>query len=531
MDLRRQLTVLRSWLWLLIGAVLLAGGAAYAVSSALPKVYEAQATLMVGQSLSAADPNYNDLLASQRLSQTYAELVTTHPLLEKVQAQLALDESIDELAGRVHADAPANSTMIKITADDGSPTRAADIANALSAALQAESPAVQGRQSGVQSFIDSDLQSTQQLITSTRAQADQLTALPNRTPEQDDELNVLEARLTSLRATYASMLASSSSSGASLLTVVEPATAPADAASPRVLLNTLLAMILGLLAAIGLAFLFEYLDDTVKGDEDVEAATGLATLGAITRMKVGRGKSEIYRLATILFPRSPAAEGYRTLRTNLEFADVDRAIQTLLVTSSIPGEGKTTTAANLAVAFAQAGRRTILVDADLRKPSVHKIFDIANEYGLSDLLRSDAMALSFVLAECEQPHLRILPTGKLPPNPAELLGSHRMRTILERLKGEADLVILDSPPLQAVTDPAVLGARVDGTLLVVDAGRTRRGALRHAREALSKTGARVLGVAINRLGARDRDAYYSYYGNYGAGGDRSKQPALEAAEQ
>lgn len=195
---------------------------------------------------------------------------------------------------------------------------------------------------------------------------------------------------------------------------------------------------------------------------------------------------------------------------NIEFASVDRPLKTLLVTSSIPGEGKTATAANLAVVFAQAGHRTILLDADFRKPGVHRIFDLPNAQGLSGLLRTDATGIDDAAQATEQENLRVITTGPLPPNPAELLGSQRMRIILDRLTADAELVILDSPPLGVVADPAILAAMTDGTLFVVDAGRTRRSAVRSGREALTKASARVLGVVLNRL-AESSVADYGYY--------------------
>jgi capsular exopolysaccharide synthesis family protein len=301
--------------------------------------------------------------------------------------------------------------------------------------------------------------------------------------------------------------------------------APLDPSSPRLLLNTLLAALVGLLLAVGIAFLVEYLDDTLKSPDDVEAVTDLPTLGTILRMKGDDGRSPIYRLAAILYPRSPAAEAYRTLRTNIEFASLDEPARTILVTSAIPGEGKTTTAANLAAVFAQAGHATLLVDADLRKPGVHKIFDLPNAQGLTDLLRSDDIPVGDVALATEQEHLSVLTTGPLPPNPAELLRSTRMHTVMERLAASAEFVIVDSPPLQAVTDAAILSSLVDGTVLVVDAGRTRSGAVRNGRESLAKVGARVLGVTLNRMSeSMSGDYYYyDYYGGYGP--DATGKPA------
>ncbi len=326
--------------------------------------------------------------------------------------------------------------------------------------------------------------------------------MENRTCQQESQLQTLEGRLASLRSTYATLLSFSSGSASNLLTVVEPAIAPTDPVLPRTLLNTLLAAAIGLLAVGGAAFLAEQLDDSIKDPDTVREVANLSTLGTIARMKGDRDRSEIYQLAALLYPRSGVAEAYRTLRSNVEFAAVDAPVRTLLVTSAVPGEGKTVTAANLAVVFAQAGRKVLLVDADLRKPRVHAMFDLANAHGLTTMLRSDTVHPEAVSHLTEEANLRVLTTGPLPPNPAELLGSHRMQAVLGFLKESADLVIFDSPPLQAVTDSAVLSSYVDGTLLVVDAGRSRRRAVRTAGEILARAGAKVLGVVLNRMPAK-----------------------------
>lgn len=523
MDTRRSLGVLRHWAWLLVASVLLAGGAAFLVSSALPKTYEASVTLIVGQSLQATSPDYNQLLASQRLSQTYADLATTSPILSRVIDREGLDTTPDDLAKRISASAPTNSTLVTLTVDDPDQARVAAIANTLADELIATSPSVNGRSSAVQSFVDKDLLAIQQQIEDAQAEVQRLSAIAVRTADEESQLQALQGRLVSLRGTYGTLLQFSSTSGSNLLTVVNPAVQPIDAASPRVLLNTVLAALAGLLLAVGAAYLLEYLDDTLKSADDVDAAVGLSTLGAIIRMKGDADRAPMYRLATILYPRSPAAEAYRTLRTNIEFAAVEAPVRAILVTSSVPGEGKTTTAANLAAVFAQAGKRTVLVDCDLRKPGVHRIFGLPNATGLTTMLRNERAELADVAQSTEQESLRVVTTGPLPPNPAELVRSERMRAALGRIAADADYVIVDSPPLQAVTDAAILSTLVDGTLLVVDAGRTRSGAVRSGREALAKVGARVLGVTLNRLSESMSGAYYyyDYYGGYGPGeGDR-----------
>lgn len=530
LELRRRITVIRARFPLVIVSVLLAAGTAFVASSVQPKAYEARATLIVGQSLSAANPDFNQLLVSQRLSTTYAAVATTRPTLESVIQRLQLGITPDELSKRIRANAPLDSTLLTITAQDVDPSRAAAIANALAEGLIAASPAIQGRQAEFAASIDADLKATQAQMRATQVQVEALSALPERTARQQAELDTLEARLVSLRSTYATLLSYSSGNASNLLTILEPAIPPIEPTSPKPLLNVLVAAVASLLLAAGLIALAEHLDDGIRDSDAVMDATRLSTLGRITRMKGERGRGEIYRLATMLYPRSEVAEAYRTLRTNIEFASVDSPIRTLLVTSSVPGEGKTVTAANLAVVFAQAGRQVLLVDADLRRPGGHVIFDLPNTKGLSTLLRSDECGLDDVARATEQQNLRIVTAGPLPLNPAELLGSQRMRTTVDRFKAAADLVIFDSPPLEAFADASQLSSFLDGTILVIDAGRSRRGAVRQAREALAKADANVLGAVLNRVPRRAQTEYADYYReSYGTEGtDKTPTAAIES---
>lgn len=474
----------------------------------MPKVYEAQTTLIVGLSLTAVSPDSNQLLVSQRLSQTYAELALTPPVLERVIAALKLNTSPADLRKRVSPDPHLNTTLLTITARDGNADHAAAIANEVSNELIALSPTVQARRILDDSVLAGNLRATQAQIDQAQAELDDLVARSNRTPQEEARVQSLENRLLALRSTYASLLTYASNSGANLLNVVSPATSPQEPAAPQILFNTALGAIAGLLAMIALGFTREYLDDTLKVPEDVERETSLPTLGSITSMRSGRHSDPMYRLVTLLYPRSQASESFRALRTNVEFASVDIPIRSLLVTSSVPGEGKTTVAANLAVAFAQAGRRTVLVDADLRHPEIHALFKCANDIGLTTLLRANPGTVTRALQPTDQTNLSVLPSGPIPPNPAELLGSQRMRAIIESLKDDADIVVFDSPPLRAVTDAAVLAPVVDATLLIIDAGRTRRAAVRQGREALVRVGARMIGATLNRVRVSDGEAYY-----------------------
>jgi len=242
----------------------------------------------------------------------------------------------------------------------------------------------------------------------------------------------------------------------------------------------------------------------------VREVLDLPTLGMIPRMPRNRGASSVYQLTMLLFPRSAAAEAFRTLRTNLEFTSVDAPISTILVTSPGVGDGKTVTASNLAFAFAQAGRRVLLVDADLRKPGIQAIFNLPGERGLSDLLRPNGQDWVGAVSATEEENLRILAAGPVPPNPAELLDSQRMRALLAKMKAANDIVILDAPPLLPVADASILSTYVDGVLLVVHARGTRLDAARRARESLVRAGATILGVVIDQLGGTEEELYSAY---------------------
>lgn len=214
------------------------------------------------------------------------------------------------------------------------------------------------------------------------------------------------------------------------------------------------------------------------------------------------------QLITLTDPRSPVAEAYRTLRTNLTFAGLDQPIETLIVTSPAAGGEKSITAANLAVVMAQGERRTILVDADLRRPALHEIFGVSNERGLTTMFVDPQARAEPSLIEVGVENLWLLPSGPLPPNPADLLGSRRMEEIIAILRSQADVLIFDAPPVLAVTDAAVLGMKVDGVLLVIEAGRTRREQARQARELLERAHVRVVGAVLTNTPMSAIRQYY-----------------------
>ncbi len=214
------------------------------------------------------------------------------------------------------------------------------------------------------------------------------------------------------------------------------------------------------------------------------------------------------QLVTIRDPRSPAAEAYRTLRTNIQFASLDRPLRTLLATSSAPDEGKSTTIANIAVTIAQSERRVLLVDCDLRRPTLHTMFGLPNEAGLTSLILDEDGRIP--VQKTDIPGLLVLTSGPLPPRPADILGSRRMEAVIAQLRDHADMVLFDTPPVNAVTDAAVLATKVDGVLLVFRAGTTKRDRARDARRQLEKVNANIVGVVLTDVKGEET---YGYYGN------------------
>ena len=312
--------------------------------------------------------------------------------------------------------------------------------------------------------------------------------------------------------------------------IIDEAIEPLFPVSPKKKLNIMLGALIGLGLGVGLTFLIEYFDNTIKTHEDLERM-GFNILASIPKIEMDKyekklesklekfgsieGKKIEARLITHLDPKSPVSESYRTLRTNLQFSKVDRHIKTILVTSSGPKEGKSTTAANLAIAMAQVGHKVALIDADLRRPVIHSIFGLNKDEGITNYLM-ETISYDKLAKKTFLDNLWIMPCGVLPPNPSELLASRKMEDMLTKLRNDFDIIILDSPPVIAVTDAAILSTKVDGTILVVNSGQTNRDALTRANVLLDNVDTKLLGLLINGI---DVDGiygsyYYYYYHHY-----------------
>lgn len=315
------------------------------------------------------------------------------------------------------------------------------------------------------------------------------------------------------------------------LSIIKPALAPPVPSSPNTRLNILIGLLLGLSLGTAAALFRTTLDSAIRGESDLRRVTDAPIIGAIS---FDQGATKKPLLTQTGF-QSPRAESFRQLRTNLQFANVSGQAKTVLLTSSLPGEGKSTTAANLAIALAQSGQVVCLIDADLRRPMINEYLGLDRSAGLTTALVGQA-DVDELLQPWGEDSLYVLTSGQIPPNPSELLGSEQMKSLLERLELAFDIVIIDAPPLLPVTDAAVLSQSVGGVVLVVGTQKLKQRDLEKSLTALELVGAELLGVVLNRVPSKGPDSYAYGYGYHAAGSNekntgRWKKPGKTAPTQ
>jgi capsular exopolysaccharide synthesis family protein len=436
---------------MVIACPLVAALAAGIVSFLLPPVYEAHVSLYVrpAQPLSSTDPTVSAITADQVL-RTYAALMTQQPILEAVNSKLNLHMRPQDLQNKIKVTPSTNTLILDVAVQDTNPAIARDIANEVVADLIAE-------------------------------------------------VNQIKAQEQ----------ISNSRTGDNLV-VTAPAVLPDQPVSPRKGLNIAIAFAAGLLVALGIAFLLDYMDQSVKDDDELIGRLGLIPLGHIALVPTSKVKqSELVALD----PKSPSSEAFKALRTSLLFSTLDQKLKAVVITSAGSGEGKSRTAANLAIALAQAGYKTLLIDADFRRPSLHRMFGQVRNVGITNLVIQDAAESDAIRQVESVPNLWLATSGPIPPNPSELLGSGRMRELMSKLSQHFSYLIIDTPPINAVTDAPILAASANATILVVEQGRTTMPALKHAKGMLDRVGANTIGAVMNKMRASSPGYYYGY-GNY-----------------
>jgi len=512
MELKQYVNVILKWFWLIAACVIVASLSSYLSTRTIPRVYQATTTVRVGQAIEKANPNYQEFYTSEQLAQTYADIVTRRPILEGVAQALKLGYIPNP--GNITASRVPNTQLLQISVRDTDPQMTVKIADEIANQLIQQSPTASDTVERDRAFILGQIDDLKAKIEQTTAEMDaeqaKLDAASSARAIQQYQSNIaaLDQKRNSYQANYAALMQSLQSGSINYISIIEPARLPSVPISPNVRQTILLAAAIGAGLAIAAAFLLEYLDDTVKTPEDVERVMGLTTLGAISTIQDVQDPGDV--LVTSLAPKSPVAEAYRVLRTNLQFAGVGKANSVFMVTSTEAGEGKTTTLANLGAVLAQAGKQVILVDTDLRRSTLHQVFGMANSIGLTSMLLDESLGVHDVVVPTHIPNLRLLTSGPRPPNPAELLEHPRMDEIIALLRADADLVILDTPPVLAVADATIMSSRVDGVVMVVLMGGTRTELCRRAVQALRQVNARLMGAVMNKV-THSRGGYYYYY--------------------
>ena len=381
--------------------------------------------------------------------------------------------------------------------------------------------------------LESDYQEARQRESLLTAALDQQKAEANQMAEKLVEYNILKREAEANKALYEGLMtklketAISASLRSSNIRIVDPAMIPSTPARPAKARNVALAFLVGLVGGIGLALLREYLDNTVKSPDDIETLARLPSLAVVPQFvgvngqskrasllqsASGNGREKRIELVAQHLPKSQMSEAFRALRTSILLSQADHPPQVILVTSALPREGKTTAAANLAVTLAQLGDRTVLVDADLRKPGIGRLLNLGTgKYaGLSSYLAGVSSLDLVSVPHPAIPNLVAIPTGPLPPNPADLLSSHKLADAIAELRTKFKFIVIDSPPIMAATDAVILSVQTDGVLLVVRSGETPKEAFTRTRDLLNSVKCRILGVVLNAVDSSAPDYYYSY---------------------
>lgn len=506
-DLREYLAVLRARKWTILLVLFVVVAAALAFSFRQTPIYESTARLLV----KGVPTDASGMIQTVNL-ETEAEIVRSEPVATLVIKELGLPISAPELITELRvAPAAELAQVLELSYSSPDPEKARNVPNSFASNYieykrdQAREALEIGREA-----VEDQLEPVQQQLADigerltspeVAGNAALRATLENERSALIARLGVLQQRVDDFETSQPIDLAGGE--------IIQSAPLPSTPASPDHVKNGSLAGLLGLALGVGLAFLRERLDDRLRGRSDIERTLNAPVLATIPRVQMS--KKARFDLVTRAQPRSSAAEAYRSLRTNLQFLISQQNLRSVLVTSPSAAEGKTSTSGNLAVVLAQAGQRVILVSADLRRPTLERYFGTDTEPGLSEWLSETDEEIWRFIQDPGIPNLRVIASGPVPGNPAELLTSRRLRTLVDALEGCCDLVLIDSPPSLAVADASILASHVDGVLLVVNAATTHRSAAARAKEELERVGASLLGCIYNAYDATSSPYYYQPY--------------------
>ena len=493
MLIREYLSILWPRKSLIIALALVCSGAALLYTSSVDKVYTSEAEVLVDLSSTSVDPPSTGTTAASMM-QTEAVVATSTGVAQQAAAQLDSGETANQLLERVAVEVNPDTNILNITARGATPGAAQELASAFANSY------LDHRQDSTRNRLTADAEAIQTQIDDLN---DEIAGL-----NEDIEASVDDAQRSTLEGQVASLgeqvgllqerlIDTGPATNLYAGEVIRTADRQSEPVSASPVRMAGLGLVGGLLLGLALAFVEERMRDRLRRRADLENRSGAPVLAVVPKTSVRRSAPS--QLVTESHPHGSACEAYRTLRTGLLMAASRSPITTVMITSPSSDEGKTTAAANLGVVLAQAGKRTIVLSADLRRPQLHRLFDASAEPGLTNVLAGEVRA-SEVLQQVgvASDNLRLLPPGPIPNNPAELLGSEAMRRLMSYLRDTCDFVLVDTPPLLDVADAAVVASTVDAVLLVASADRTTRADVGQARKLLDQVDANLIGTVLNR---------------------------------
>lgn len=551
-ELRDYIRIMSARRWLIASAVAIVTVTAIVASVLQTPVYEAQSVMLVRER--NAYSVMNEMLPGistqpERSIQTHVRLAQMPAVIDAALRQLRGDDplqavgqssggtamqsmpggvstgqapeagyeglSAEDIRSALTVDADPQTNLLYMAVEDTDPKRAAMIANAMAAQYARVNRSINAAEiQNAGRELSYRLRDTQEDILALQGLLDRKSPKLSTATRRNAKARLkLALGVYQMLANKQEQLKISESIEPGEATIVQPARTPDTPVRPRPLRNALLGLLLGMSLGAAMAFTGEYLDNTLKTPDDCERAFGLSVLGEVPRQERdganGQSADPTPRLAVTPAARTPVAEAYRALRTSLSYLNHDGQVRTILVTSANPGEGKSSVTANLSAALANAGYSVMAIDADLRNPRLHGVFGVKDSQGLTDVLVGRAEPEE-VIRESGDDGLKVITCGPMPPNPSELLNSARMQDLIERVRQSADFVVIDSAPVLAVTDCAVLAPKVDGVLVVAEAGVTTREDAKRMVETLANDRVRLLGVVLNKTRPGSSYGYYSY---------------------
>ena len=507
-DLRRYRALFIQWWWLAALITAASFVVVLIVSALMPATYHSSTTLLVNQSAGTRIASEETLRTSELLARTYAEMIVKRPVLEKTIQRVGVDLTPAELGEMLTVTTVKGTQLVLVDVQAPDASLAADLANSLVLMFSEEllekqtarfAEAITSLETQI-SDVEKQIQETTQFLQTSTDPAE-IERMETRLAQYEEKRKNLVLRLQEERVVE--------EQSSPEVVQVEFALISTEPTSPKPLRNATVAAVVGLMLSAAGIYIYDTLDDSIKDPDEINRQVHLPVMGSIGQYK----DPEDGQLITQSMPRSPVAESFRALRTNVQYVSVDAPLKKLLITSPTPGDGKTTVAANLAMVMAQGGRSVTVVDSDMHRPRVHRVFHVNRRPGLSSLFIKPTIRLNGSFQATAQEGLHVIGAGDMPLKPAEWLGSKKMREIIDVVLEQSDLVILDTPPVLSVTDAVALAPIVDCVLIVVRPGVTKMSDLRAAVEQLRHVGAKIGGVVINGVDNR-KSRYDDYYNQY-----------------